>query len=157
MSQTFEAAVKNGIYKIESIEDFVESTKIMYCKMQECSHYGFPINRSSVVSYFSNPQRFKDCFCFEYYTDNQLVSFIWWIKAYDARVNKKIIQEYAWISDSDKKGCGIKLFKKSLEYIKNIYKFDVILTGNREKHPKLEKFYKKNGFKVESSIFYKSN
>ena len=62
-----------------------------------------------------------------------------------------------WVSDPKTKGYGIKLFKKSLEYIKNIYKFEIILVGNSEKNPKIEKFYKKNGFKLEGDLFYSSD
>jgi hypothetical protein len=157
MSETIKVDLKNGIHKIELIEDFVSAINQIYAKMDKCTHFGCEINSSSINSYFSNPQRFKGCFCFAYFLNNEAVSFICWIKDYDPRVNKKIIQEYMWASDSTSKGYGIKLFKKSLDYIKNIYKFDIILTGNSEKNPKLEKFYKKNGFKVESDIFYKLN
>mgnify|MGYP003651447832 CR=1 FL=1 len=157
MSEATKVDLKNGIHKIESIEDLVSITTEMYAKIGGYTHFGFELNLSSFNSYFSNPQRFKDLCCFGYFCDNELVSYIVWIKIYDARVNKKTIQEYMWVSDSNAKGYGVKLFKKSLEYIKNIYKFEVILVGNSEKNPKLEKFYKRNGFKLECDMFYKSN
>jgi hypothetical protein len=157
MSETAKVNLKNGLYKIEVIEDFVSLSNEMYAKMPKCTHFGCEINRDSVTSYFSNPQRFKECFCFVYFANDELVSYIMWIKNYDARVNKKIIQEYIWLSNSDAKGYGIKLFKKSLEYIKNIYKFEIILVGNSEKNPKIEKFYKKNNFKLEGDLFYRSD
>lgn len=149
--------MKNGVHRVEFVEDLVKDIKIMQSKSKEFSHYGFPINWSSLTSYFSNPQRFRDCFIFGYYINNEPVSAVWWIRVYDARVNKKIIQEYAWLSDRSTKRYGVILFKKSLEYIKNVYKFDVVLLGNSEKNPKIEKFYTKNGFKLEGNLFYKSN
>lgn len=154
MSETTKVDLKNGLYKIDTIEDFVLFSNEMYAKMPKVTHFGCEINRDSVTSYFSNPQRFKQCFCFVYFVNDELVSYIMWIKNYDATVNKKIIQEYIWLSDYSAKGYGVKLFKKSLEYIKNIYKFDIVLVGNSGENSKLEKFYKKNGFKLES-LFYK--
>ena len=157
MQEIAKAPIKEGFCRIELIEDFVSATNEMYTKMQKCTHFGFDVNLSSINSYFSNPQIFKESFCFGYFVGGELVSLIIWLKVYDARVNAKIIQEYVWLSNFNAKGYGIKLFKKSLEYIKNIYKFDVILVGNSEKNPKIEKFYKKNGFKLDSGLFYKSN
>ena len=157
MSETAKVDLKNGLYKIEVIEDLFSITKEMYAKIGKHTHFGFELTPSSFTSYFSNPQRFKDCFCFGYFVDGKVVSYIIWIKIYDARVNKKIIQEYIWGSDPETKGYGIKLFKKSLEYIKNIYKFDIVLVANSEKNSKLEKFYIRNGFKLESKAFYKVN
>jgi len=157
MSETPKAVLKNGLYKIEVIEDLVSITEEMYAKIGKHTHFGCEVNLYSITSYFSNPQRFKDCFCFGYFVNGELASYIVWLKTYDARVNKKIIQEYMWVSDPKTKGYGIKLFKKSLECIKNIYKFEIILVGNSEKNPKIEKFYKKNGFKLETDMFYSSD
>ena len=155
MSEAFKVNLKNGLHRIDEIEDLISITKEMYAKIGKHTHFGFELNPSSFCSYFSNPQRFKDCFCFGYFIDGKVVSYIIWIKIYDARVNKKIIQEYIWGSDPETKGYGIKLFKKSLEYIKNIYKFDIVLVADSEKNSKLEKFYIRNGFKLESKTFYK--
>jgi len=94
MSETAKVDLKNGICKIELIEDLVLFTKEMYVKIGKHTHFGCELNVSSFNSYFSNPQRFKDCFCFGYFINGELVSYIVWMKTYDARVNKKIIQEY---------------------------------------------------------------
>jgi hypothetical protein len=71
------------------------------------------------------------------------------------KFNKKIMDEYLWLSKN--KNCGIQLFKTAYDYAKN-KDCEFISMNVIENHPlseKIKKFYKLIGFEKDSESYIK--
>lgn len=71
------------------------------------------------------------------------------------KFNKKIMDEYLWLSK--KSNSGVSLFNTALKYAKNS-NCEFVSMNVTEKHPlssKVKNFYKKNGFEKDSETYIK--
>ena len=117
-------------------------------------HYGFPINIESLRSFYSNPASFSQCLVYGYFDNcKNLKSAIWYNKDYDPRVNKKLLTEFLWLSKDPK--YSIRLLSESLDHINLYYKYDALIMGNVTLSKKLDSFYVKKGFTLDSKSYYK--
>ena len=143
------------ISKAENTQELSDLTDRLGSHFGSLTHFGFNVNLETIKTYFSNPLRFKDCFIYFYFDKNNTPkSFIWWMKNYEARVNKKTLSEYMWASSNPK--YSIRILNESIKHINTFYNYDTIVMGNDGKNPRLDEFYLKKGFKVESKSFYKN-
>ena len=149
--------VKTGlgfIFKAETIEEFSKGLDDVYEKTQLDTHNGLPFNKNCLESYLSNPEIFKNFFAYGFMNhDNKVTAGIIWQKDFDYTTKSKTLAAVLWVSEEKK--ASLSLFKKSLEHIESIYKYDVLICGNSFDNEKLEKFYKRLNFK-KLNIFYKN-
>lgn len=142
------------IKKASEPKDFINLADKIGSHFGSLSHFQYPFSIETIKTYFSNPSRFKDCFIYFYFDKlNDPKSFIWWMKNYDPRINKKILLEYMWASSNPK--FSIKIFNESFKHVNTLYKYDAISVGNITNCSKLNKFYKNKGFKEDSKPLYK--
>ena len=142
------------IKKASEPKDFIDVANKIGSHFENLSHFGCPVSIETIKNYFSNPKRFKECFIYFYFDKREDPrSFIWWMKNYDPRTNKKILLEYMWGSFDPK--FSIRIFKDSFKHVNTLYKYDIISVGNTTNNPKLNKFYKNKGFEEDSKSFYK--
>jgi len=142
------------IKKASEPKDFIDLADKIGSHFGSLSHFQYSFSIETIKTYFSNPSRFKDCFIYFYFDKlNDPKSFIWWMKNYDPRINKKILLEYMWASSNPK--FSIKIFNESFKHVNTLYKYDAISVGNITNCPKLNKFYKNKGFKEDSKPLYK--
>ena len=142
------------IKKASEPKDFIDPFVEIGSHFGSLSHFNCPFAIETIANYFSNPTRFKECFVYFYFDKlNNPKSFIWWMKNYDPRINKKILLEYMWASLNPK--FSIRIFNESFKHVNTLYKYDVISVGNITNCSKLNKFYKNKGFEEDSKPFYK--
>jgi hypothetical protein len=144
------------IFKAETIEEASFMINGVSDLVGPITHFGVPYNKNTFKSYFSNPTRFKNSFGYCFIDKkNQPLGGIVWIKDFDYSTKSKILREFIWISKEPK--ISLKLFKDSINDVSKNYQFDIIVSGNSENNVRLEKFYKRQGFKKANYFFKKLN
>lgn len=143
------------IAKIENPEELINPLDKLGSHFGGLAHFGYPFNLETIKTFYSNPIRFKECFIYFYFDQNdEPKSGIWWMKQYEPRINKKILLEYMWVSSDPK--YSIAVLNESIKHVNTLYKYDTIVMGNIENNEKLDKFYLNKKFKLDSKSFYKN-
>lgn len=143
------------ICKAENIEDSHSMIDGVSDLVGLITHYGSPYNKNTFKSCFSNPERFKNFFIYASFNKkNQPLGGIIWAKDFDFSTKSKILREFIWISKDPK--TSLTLFKESIKDVSKSYQFDIIVSGNSEENVRLEKFYKRQGFKKANYFFKKT-
>lgn len=115
--------------------------------------YGFGLNPQSVRDFWANPINFsKVRIAYIEESDGSIVSFAWWVKDFNAKIGKKILSQYIWVSFEPKN--SIRLLLDGIRYAR-ANSFDAVVIGNSYKNEKLTRILLKNDFKIEPESFYK--